>query len=101
MHRILRQKYSTLNSADFEPHSVIKVLKRSNEPNKEPVKLKKNVVNAEKVQKIEKTDNVKTPPNITATNRNEMGIQMISRSIFNQIFKQNKNDPADSKKVER
>lgn len=98
MYRILRRKYSSLNSPDFEPHSVIKVFKKSDGYASEPTTVKKRDVSVKTASKNEISEK---PTQIATTNRNEMGIQMIPRNIFDQIFKQKKNDQIDPVKVER
>lgn len=61
---------------DFEPHSIIKVISRNGEAVKQQSKQEKKVVHG-----VEKTAAEKRP------NVNEMGIQMISKQLFQQIFK--------------
>lgn len=97
MHRIITRKYSSFNSPDFEPHSVLKVITKSNGIVSEHIKVKDRVVIPKKAVKNE----IVQKPKETKTNRNEMGIQMISRSIFQQIFNQTKNERIESVKIEK
>lgn len=97
MHRMFKRKYSSFNSNDFEPHSVIKVITKSSTVVNECVKVKDRPVIAETFVKNEIVQKSKQ----SKTNRNEMGIQMISRSIFQQIFKQTKHEYIEPAKIDK
>ncbi|CAO1413192.1 unnamed protein product [Diamesa serratosioi] len=71
--RSLRRNYSS-NEADFQPHSVVKIISK-----------------ATPVKKIKESSNDKGPLEKDCKikireNENEMGIQMISNSLYQQIF---------------
>lgn len=84
MLRIARRNYS-LNLADFEPHSVVKVIQGTKKVVKERMKLK---VEDDKVEKVE-------------NKRNPMGIQMISSDLYRQIFGNSRKETFDSEVVEK
>lgn len=79
MLRLWKRSYSTF-LPDFEPHSVLKIVSASKSaPKQSSTKKKKNEANPETIDKPAKNDN--------QTNVNDMGIQMISKNLFQQIFK--------------
>jgi hypothetical protein len=72
------RKFSSSVHVDFEPHSVIKVISRNGEVSKQQPQKKKKVVTVGPNQNEKNADK---------TTQNEMGIQMISKNLFQQIFK--------------
>lgn len=84
MLRIARRKYS-VNVADFEPHSVVKLIQGT-----------KKIREEAKVVKVEddKVENLKNK-------RNPMGIQMISEHLYRQIFGSSRNVSFDAEVVEK
>lgn len=84
MLRIARRKYS-VNVADFEPHSVVKLIQGA-----------KKIREEAKVVKVEddKVENLKNK-------RNPMGIQMISEHLYRQIFGSSRNVSFDAEVVEK
>lgn len=92
MLRFCRRNYS-IGHLDFEPHSVIKVLSSSKTNVKVQEKPEVKVTNASK--------NEKPVENETRTNVNEMGIQMISKSLFQQIFRNPNASQADQELIEK
>lgn len=76
---------------DFEPHSVIRVISRG-KPNDKSKKKDEAIVvtDAQGCKEISKEPKA---------NVNEMGIQMISKNLFEQIFRNTKTGPADPGKV--
>lgn len=74
-------------NCEFEPHSVIKVIKRNG--NAFPQQSKKETkVSSEKIKESENQNN-------------EMGIQMISRKLFKQIFGSTKPVEIEQEKIEK
>lgn len=77
---------------DFEPHSVIKVISGPNKNVKPPEQHASNSVKVPKNDKPAKSGNRSTT--------NEMGIQMISKKLFEQIFKNAKPASLSSDKID-
>lgn len=84
MLRITRRNYS-LNLADFEPHSVVKVIQGTKKIVKETKEVK---VEDDKMEKLN-------------NKRNPMGIQMISENLYRQIFGNSRNLSFNSEVVEK
>jgi hypothetical protein len=78
----MRRFYSK-NLYDFEPYSVVKVIKRSGNVTEKSKKPENQTVNDD------------------SQNTNQMGIQMISRNLFKQIFKNKAIDNPDTGKIEK
>lgn len=78
MLRFWQRNYSVAHP-DFEPHSVIKVMSGSRP------KIKAKRKHEEKSASV--CESQKEEPNKTKANVNEMGIQMISKNLFQQIFR--------------
>lgn len=74
--RSLRRNYSS-NEADFQPHSVIRIISKAT-PVVKKEKYKNDKVQLKKVEQGCETN--------TRDSENEMGIQMISNSLYQQIF---------------
>lgn len=92
MLRFWRRNYSVAHP-DFEPHSVLKVLSSSKANAK---------VKTKHEQKTACVSKAETPAeNESNTNVNEMGIQMISKNLFQQIFRNTKATPADPNLIEK
>lgn len=91
MKRLFRRNYST--NLDFEPHSVIKVISRNGNPVTPRIKHEKKVAAEEKMENISQ-DNEKA-------NVNEMGVKMISKNLFEQIFGNVKTSAVDPKHIEK
>jgi hypothetical protein len=79
---MLRRFSSSSVHVDFEPHSVIKVISRNGGASKQQPQKKKKVVTVEKKEVPNQNEK-----NAEKTTQNEMGIQMISKNLFQQIFK--------------
>lgn len=75
---------------DFEPHSVIKIISGTKPKQKPPEKHEVIKKKPESAQKTEPESKV-----------NEMGIQMISKKLFQQVFKQTKTQSVDQESIER
>lgn len=90
MLRLCRRNYSV--TADFEPHSVIKVLSSAGKNAEHQVPPPRKKI----TKKVEKTTPDANKPNVNA-----MGIQMISRNLFEQIFKNAKQSDVDKKSIEK
>lgn len=71
--RSLRRNYSSYE-ADFQPHSVVKIISKAT-----PV-IKKEKSKNDKIQLKQASENK------IRDKENEMGIQMISNSLYQQIF---------------
>lgn len=69
----LRRSYSS-NEADFQPHSVVKIISKA------------TVVKKNKESENDKAQIKKDCKTKIRLNENEMGIQMISNSLYQQIF---------------
>ena len=78
MLRFWRRNYSVAHP-DFEPHSVIKVISGTKPKVESKRKHEENAVSSYEDKNLE-TNGIKS-------NVNEMGIQMISKNLFQQIFK--------------
>lgn len=94
MRRFWRRNYSAVHP-DFEPHSVIKVLSSS----KNNVKASKKHEDKDPI-----ADKAETPSSAkieTRNNVNEMGIQMISKNLFQQIFRNTNASPVDQNLIEK
>lgn len=88
MLRFWKRNYSVV--PDFEPHSVIKIISGTKTKLKPPGKHEVAKEKREIVPKVEPASKI-----------NEMGIQMISKKLFEQVFKQIKAQPVDQESVER
>lgn len=73
----MRRFYSSLNVPEFEAHSVTKVIRKKGDLVKPPRKREERIVTT-KTEEIAQNKN---------HNINEMGIQMISRKLYQQVFK--------------
>lgn len=91
MLRFWRRNYNSVAHPDFEPHSVIKVLSSSKSS-------KKHEDKDASEDKAETPSSAKTE---TRNNVNEMGIQMISKNLFQQIFKNSNASSADQNLIEK
>lgn len=89
MLRFWKRNYSVAYP-DFEPHSVIKVI---------PVNKPKAVNKEKHEEKFASACDV--PKEIRTKNVNEMGIQMISKNLFQQIFRNTSSSPADKELIEK
>lgn len=90
MLRFWKRNFSVV--PDFEPHSVIKVISE----NKNNVKLPKQSEGKPDI----KQKNEKPGKSESRSNVNEMGIQMISQKLFEQIFKNAKPSSVSPDKIE-
>lgn len=91
LRRFWKRNYSIAH--DFEPHSVIKVISRSGSKPKVPDKQIKKDVSVKKseipAQKVE------------SGNVNAMGIQMISRKLKEQIFRNANTSSVDPELIDK
>lgn len=78
---------------DFEPHSVVKIISRAKPEPETKVKHEKKSVSAEEIKVPIKNEG--------KANVNEMGIQMISKSLFEQIFRNSKSSKVDNVLIEK
>lgn len=88
MYRLWKRSYST-SLPDFEPHSVVKVVSA---PKQSTVRKKKKETIPATIDKPAKNDN--------QANVNDMGIQMISKSLFQQIFKNSNSIAFDQDQID-
>lgn len=92
MLRLCKRKYSAV-CPDFEPHSVINAIKSTQ---------KKSETTKKDENKSDRIEEAKKPTKIERkTKINEMGIQMISRNLFKQIFRNVKANQLDKESIEQ
>lgn len=91
MLRLCKRNYSV--AVDFEPHSVIKVISKASNNLKQPeIPQKKESI----------VENVEQPPHdISKSNVNAMGIQMISKNLYQQIFKNTTRSVVDKEFIDK
>lgn len=92
MLRFWRRNYSVA-IPDFESHSVIKVIPGTKPKAKVTQKYEEKVVSASAGRKENSIE--------TKTNVNEMGIQMISKNLFKQIFRNTNASSAEQDLIDK
>lgn len=91
MLRLCKRNYSV--AVDFEPHSVIKVISKASNSFKQPeIPQKKEGV----VRNVEKPTHDESKSNVNA-----MGIQMISKNLYEQIFKNTTRSAVDKESIDK
>lgn len=88
MLRFWKRNYSVV--PDFEPHSVIKIISGTKVKTKPPLKHDVIKIKPESAQEAQQKSKI-----------NEMGIQMISKKLFQQVFKQTRAQQVDQESIER
>jgi hypothetical protein len=87
----MRRFCSLSNIHDFEPHSVIKVIKKGGNSAGQVKKSNAKVV----------TENREVSKNDASRDVNDLGIQMISRNLYQQIFKNKTEQNVSTEKIEQ
>lgn len=91
MLRLCKRNYSV--AADFEPHSVIKVISKATNNLRQPeIPQKQESI----VKTVEKPTHDEPKANVNA-----MGIQMISKNLYQQIFKNTTRSVVDKESIDK
>lgn len=80
-----------MNIPEFEAHSVTKVIRKKRNAVTAPKRLKEEIVTTKTEEKSQEEKH----------NINEMGIQMISRKLYQQVFKNTTHQSMDTDHIEK